>query len=76
MDTIDIYLTEVEARAEHAYRQSYYTEYMRVFEPGHPDDRDRLAFWSQLAHFAAKAARDRVLETEQVGTSATTPTEP
>lgn len=62
MHTIDVYLTETESQAEHAYRSAYYTEYTRVFEPQYSQDRERLLFWAALAHQAAKTARARILQ--------------
>ncbi len=61
MHTIDEYLSDVEASAERAYRQAYYSEYMRLYEPGRSGDRERLVYWSELAHRAGKAAREKVL---------------
>ena len=61
MDTIDIFLTETEAQAEHAYRRAYYAEYMRVYDARYSGDRERSVFWAGLAHSAAKLARERVL---------------
>lgn len=66
METIDRFMTEVEAKAEHAYRDAYYTEYMRVYEPGFSEDRQHLEFWSALAHGSGKVARERVLASEPV----------
>lgn len=65
METIGEYLTDVEVLAEHVYRQAYYDEYMRVYEPGHIADREHLVFWSELAHRTAKTARDNVLRYQQ-----------
>lgn len=64
MNTIYEYLSEPEARAEAAYRRAYCTEYTRVYEPGCSQDRERLLYWSALAHSVARAARDRVLRAE------------
>jgi hypothetical protein len=61
MQTLNVFFSEAEARAELAYRAVYYAEYMRVYEPGRADDRVRLLFWSDLAHRAAASARDRTL---------------
>lgn len=66
MYTIYTYLSDAEARAEHRYRQVYYTEYMRVYETGRSTDRERLLLWSELAHRAGKSARDRILANEAV----------
>ena len=65
MYSIYEYLSEAEAGAERAYRQAYHAEYMRVYEPGHGEDRERLVYWSELAHQAGKAARERVLAAHQ-----------
>ncbi|MDP9381665.1 MAG: hypothetical protein M3Q29_16265 [Chloroflexota bacterium] len=66
METIDRYLTEAEARAEHAYRQAYYAEYTRVYEQRLSSDRQHVLHWAALAHNAARAARERVLRAEVV----------
>ena len=70
MYTIHEYLTEAEARAERAYSQAYYEEYMRLYKPGYSGDRERLVYWSELAHRAGRAARERVLDAEHLATSA------
>lgn len=57
MDTLDGYLTEAEADAERAYRRAYHAEYTRLWEPNRSGDRERLLFWSELAHWAGKSAR-------------------
>ena len=62
MSTLDTFLSDSEIKAEQEYRQVYYTEYMRVYEPARADDREKLLFWSDLAHRAAKSARDRMLK--------------
>ena len=67
MYTLDSYLPEHEARAERAYRQAYCVEYLRLHEPKHASNRERLLYWSDLAHRAGKAARDKVLEDAQSG---------
>ena len=46
MHTIYEYLTEAEARAERAYRQAYYEEYMRLYKPGYSEYRESLVYWS------------------------------
>ena len=68
MYTIDEYLTELEARAERTYREAYCAEYLRLYEPGHSTDRERLMYWSELAHRAGKAAREKVTETRALTT--------
>ncbi|MEJ7652029.1 MAG: hypothetical protein WKH64_01055 [Chloroflexia bacterium] len=60
MDTIDMYMTEIEARGEHAFREAYYIEYMRLFDSTYVNDHQRQEFWSALAHQAGKLARERV----------------
>ncbi len=57
MDTLDGYLTESEAGAEHAYRRAYHAEYTRLWEPNRSGDRERPLFWSELAHQVGKSAR-------------------
>lgn len=54
------YLPEREARAERAYLESYRTEYTRLYEPGRVA-RERLLYWSGLAHRSGKAAREAEL---------------
>ena len=61
METISAFVTEQEATAERVYREVYATEYMRVYEPRLGTDREHQLFWSELAHRAAKAARERFL---------------
>ena len=70
MYTIYEYLTEPEARAERAYRQAYYDEYMRLYKRGHSEDQERLVYWSELAHRAGNAARERVLDAERLASGA------
>jgi hypothetical protein len=57
MDTLDGYLSEAEAGAERAYRRAYHAEYARLWEPDRSGDRERLPFWSELAHRVGKSAR-------------------
>ncbi len=57
MDTLDRYLTESEAGGERAYRRAYHAEYTRLWEPNRSGDRERLLFWSELAHQVGKSAR-------------------
>ncbi|MDQ3856770.1 MAG: hypothetical protein M3281_10310 [Chloroflexota bacterium] len=59
MDTIDSYLTEAEAEAEHAYRRAYSAEYLRLYDPLLSGDRQYVVYWSALAHAAGKLARAR-----------------
>ena len=61
MYTLNSYLPEHEARAERTYRQAYCAEYLRLHDPQHASNRERLLYWSELAHRAGKAARERVL---------------
>ncbi len=61
MYTLESFLPEHEARAERAYLEGYRTEYARLSEPGQAADRERLLYWSELAHRAGKAARETEL---------------
>lgn len=70
MEPLSTYLSELEARAEEAYSQVYWNEYMRLYEPRYKSDREHLVYWSELAHRAAKAARERVLHGEQAASPA------
>lgn len=66
MEAIRAYMTEPEARAEDVYREVYYAEYMRVYEPKRSTDRERQVFWSDLAHRAARSARDKILAEQTI----------
>lgn len=70
METLNLYLAEHEVRAEQAYRTAYYNEYMRVFEASRSENREQLVFWSELAHRAAKIARDKVLAAAEAAQAA------
>ncbi len=61
MYTLDEYLTDEEADAARAYLSAYCAEYDRVWQAGCAGDRERLMYWSELAHQAGKAARERSL---------------
>ena len=65
MYTLDTYLTPAEARAERAYLEAYRAAYARLYEPEWAGDRERLVYWSELAHAAGRSARERVLSSEQ-----------
>ena len=65
METVYEYLTPVEAQAQRAYLDAYRAAYARVYEPGHSQDRERLLYWSALAHGAGRAARERVLSAHE-----------
>ncbi len=61
METVYEYLTPVEAQAQRAYLEAYRAAYTRVYELGHSQDRERLLYWSALAHSSGCTARERVL---------------
>lgn len=66
MESLAMYLTEAEARAVCAYREAYSAEYMRLYEPRHAGDHERLLFWSELAHRAGKSAQEKALLAQPV----------
>ena len=64
MYALDEYLTETESAAERAYFAAYRREYERNYDPKYAGDREKLIYWSALAHSAGKTARERVLAQE------------
>ena len=68
-DTIYDYLAPKEAEACRAYLGVYSAEYERLRDR-ETEELEVLRYWSELAHSAGKAARDRVME--RMPTSPTT----
>ena len=65
MYTLDTYLTPAEARAERAYLEAYRAEYERLYKAEWAGDRERLVYWSEVAHRVGRSARERVLADQQ-----------
>ena len=65
MESVYEDLTPVEALAQRAYLEAYRQAYTRGYEPGHSQDRERLLYWSALAHASGCTARERVLSAYQ-----------